>query len=297
MAKATSAMGEIRGVAASLMMWADRVSSIQWIFWTFTSNHARCNRAGFNASFSSAKDRKLGAVQQGHGRKKKKFEGKYKGRWKTRVPLITQAQRWLIWYWAHTWWTYEKHLYSLKDELALNRLRALSTAQIGRKAAVFPFGHCAPTPQVKSSIPATMTSPLYPEIRRSRHETLPSLSLSQTSRSLRRFFWRYLWQRIKVREGWNLEPEISSDSEGQVQGTRRTRKELVRQLDILSLVMAFLVESLLASCPQARRIQWLHAIISASCPRLEVLEEFYSFGPMHDSTIVFILADPNQVVV
>ena len=59
--------------------------------------------------------------------------------------------------------------------------------------------------------------------------------------------------------------------------------------------MAFLAQSLLASCPQARRIQWLHA--SASCPRLEVLEEFYSFGPMHDSTIVFILADPNQVVV
>ena len=42
----------------------------------------------------------------------------------------------------------------------------------------------------------------YPEIRGSRHETY--LSLTQTSRWLRRFFLRYLWQHIEVREGMEI---------------------------------------------------------------------------------------------
>ena len=51
-------------------------------------------------------------------------------------------------------------------------------------------------------IPNSVRLESYPEIRRSRHETF--LSLTQTSRSLRRFFWRYLWQRIEVREGMKI---------------------------------------------------------------------------------------------
>ena len=57
----------------------------------------------------------------------------------------------------------------------------------------------------------------YPEIRRVRHETF--LSLTQTSRSLRRFFWRFLWQHIEVREGMKI-----GDKSGILNGTRtRTR--------------------------------------------------------------------------
>ena len=75
----------------------------------------------------------------------------------------------------------------------------------------------------------------YPEIRRSRHETL--LSLSQTSRSLRRFFWRYLWQRIEVREGMN----IGDSKDGTLKDTRTRPSrdkyaiELVRQLEIVTI--------------------------------------------------------------
>ena len=48
-------------------------------------------------------------------------------------------------------------------------------------------------------IPTTEDSPLYAEIRRYRREIF--LSLSQTCRSLRRVFLRYVWQRIEVRKG------------------------------------------------------------------------------------------------
>ena len=95
-------------------------------------------------------------------------------------------------------------------------------------------------------IPSSIHLQSYPEIRRSRHETF--LSLTQTSRSLRRFFWRYLWERIEVREGMKIE-----DKDGTLKGTRtRTRTaylsnpadatghkkyavELVRQLEIVTI--------------------------------------------------------------
>ena len=59
-------------------------------------------------------------------------------------------------------------------------------------------------PAVPHSYPIIRTSS-YLEIRRSRHETL--LYLSQTCRSLRRFFRRYLWQRIEVIEGMRIRDE------------------------------------------------------------------------------------------
>ena len=95
-------------------------------------------------------------------------------------------------------------------------------------------------------IPTSTHLESYPEIRRSRRETF--LSLSQTSRSLRRFFLRYLWQRIEVREGMKIE-----DRRNIWKGTRtRTRSaylacstyapgqieytiELVRQLEIVTI--------------------------------------------------------------
>jgi hypothetical protein len=95
-------------------------------------------------------------------------------------------------------------------------------------------------------IPTSIHLESYPEIRRSRHETF--LSLSQTSRSLRRFFWRYLWQHIEVREGMKI-----GDKDDTLKGTRtRTRTaylsdpadetghkkyaiELVRQLEIVTV--------------------------------------------------------------
>ena len=77
-------------------------------------------------------------------------------------------------------------------------------------------------------------------------ETL--LSLSQTSRSLRRFFWRYLWQRIEVREGMKIwdkdEPFYSEKSRthtGHLSQSRYTpghkgyATELVRQLEIVTV--------------------------------------------------------------
>ena len=77
----------------------------------------------------------------------------------------------------------------------------------------------------------------YPEIRRSRHETL--LSLSQTSRSLRRFFWRYLWQRIEVREGMKFGDKGGTFGTLKDTRTRPSRDkyaiELVRQLEIVTI--------------------------------------------------------------
>ena len=93
-------------------------------------------------------------------------------------------------------------------------------------------------------IPTSIHLKSYPEIRRSRHETF--LSLSQTSRSLRRFFWRYLWQHIEVREGMKI-----GDKDDTLKVTRTrtaylsdsadaTRHkeyaiELVRQLEIVTV--------------------------------------------------------------
>ena len=84
----------------------------------------------------------------------------------------------------------------------------------------------------------------YPEIRRVRHETF--LSLTQTSRSLRRFFWRFLWQHIEVCEGMKI-----GDKSGILNGTRtgsaylgnpsdaiehkKYAIELVRQLEIVTI--------------------------------------------------------------
>jgi hypothetical protein len=89
-------------------------------------------------------------------------------------------------------------------------------------------------------IPTSNRSDSYPEIRRSRHETL--LSLSQTSRSLRRFFWRYLWQRIEVGEGMKFwdEDGTSTDtpylgSSANAIGQKQYATELVRQLEIVTV--------------------------------------------------------------
>ena len=92
-------------------------------------------------------------------------------------------------------------------------------------------------------IPTSIRSELYDsyrEIRRSRHETL--LSLSQTSRSLRRVFWRYLWQRIEVREGMkigNTDDTLKSRPFRNVLEDPTRHKtyatELVRQLEIVTI--------------------------------------------------------------
>jgi hypothetical protein len=74
----------------------------------------------------------------------------------------------------------------------------------------------------------------YPEIRRSRHETF--LSLSQTSRSLRRFFWRYLWQRIEVREGMKIWGKDETLEDSLTPSSRKNYAiELVRQLEIVTI--------------------------------------------------------------
>ena len=90
-------------------------------------------------------------------------------------------------------------------------------------------------------IPSTTDSYFYPELRRSRHETL--LSLSQTSRSLRRFFWRYLWQRIEVCEGMKIgdEDEVSGYApylpgiNRDIRTHRKYNAELLRQLKIVTV--------------------------------------------------------------
>ena len=88
-------------------------------------------------------------------------------------------------------------------------------------------------------IPSTADSDLYPELQR--HETL--LSLSQTSRSLRRFFCRYLWQRIEVCEGMKIgdEDEVTGDApylpsiDRNMRTHRKYNAELLRQLKIVTV--------------------------------------------------------------
>ena len=93
-------------------------------------------------------------------------------------------------------------------------------------------------------IPTSRELPSYADIRRCRHETL--LSLSQTCRSLRRVFWRYLWQRIEVREGMKVEGDNGttttlmkpSDFYNSYMDTKALQKytvELVRQLEIVTI--------------------------------------------------------------
>ncbi|KAF8816622.1 hypothetical protein BYT27DRAFT_7033991, partial [Phlegmacium glaucopus] len=90
-------------------------------------------------------------------------------------------------------------------------------------------------------IPTPISSPLHPEIRRCRHETL--LSLSQTCRSLRRVFVRYLWQRIEVREGMKVGDEndtlINPSPFNYRHANQKPLKpyavELVRQLEIVTV--------------------------------------------------------------
>ena len=101
--------------------------------------------------------------------------------------------------------------------------------------------------EIVSYIPAvpiptkSLDTSSYPEIRRSRHETL--LSLSQTCRSLRRFFWRYLWQRIEVREGMKIRDEDDTSLDRPVyvgysmdhKLLKKYATELVRQLEIVTI--------------------------------------------------------------
>ena len=91
-------------------------------------------------------------------------------------------------------------------------------------------------PSVPIPTPESIHLESYPEIRRSRHETF--LSLTQTSRSLRRFFWRYLWQRIRVevREGMKIggENDTLKDSRSPTSCTKYAT-ELIRQLEIVTI--------------------------------------------------------------
>ena len=89
-------------------------------------------------------------------------------------------------------------------------------------------------PSVPIPTPESIHLESYPEICRSRHETF--LSLTQTSRSLRRFFWRYLWQRIEVREGMKIggENDTLKDSRSPTSCTKYAT-ELVRQLEIVTI--------------------------------------------------------------
>jgi hypothetical protein len=73
----------------------------------------------------------------------------------------------------------------------------------------------------------------YQEIRRSRHKALQSLS--QTSRSLRRFFWRYLWQYIEVREGIKIMNKDILRNNDTKTAYRKYAKELLRQLKVVTV--------------------------------------------------------------
>jgi len=97
-------------------------------------------------------------------------------------------------------------------------------------------------PSIPIPTPINYVSQSYPEIRRLRHETL--LSLSQTSRSLRRFFWRYLWQRIEVHEGMRIReqddtlegtPYLTNRDTWHKEGLKKYTTELVRQLEIVTV--------------------------------------------------------------
>ena len=89
-------------------------------------------------------------------------------------------------------------------------------------------------PSVPIPTPVSIHLESYPDIRRSRHETL--LSLTQTSRSLRRFFWRYLWQRIEVREGMKFENRNDTLKDSRtVNSCKKYATELVRQLEIVTI--------------------------------------------------------------
>ncbi|KAF8816618.1 hypothetical protein BYT27DRAFT_7076565 [Phlegmacium glaucopus] len=91
-------------------------------------------------------------------------------------------------------------------------------------------------PSVPIPTPTNVSSALHAEIRRSRHETL--LSLSSTCRSLRRVFWRYLWQRIEVRQGMKVggtNDTLGSPGAWGNQLIKNYAIELVRQLEIVTV--------------------------------------------------------------
>ena len=84
------------------------------------------------------------------------------------------------------------------------------------------------------AIPTLIHSDSYPKIRRSRRQTF--LSLSQTSRSLRRFFWRYLWQRIEVREGMKIgDKDDTLNATLSSASSKKYATELVRQLESVTI--------------------------------------------------------------
>ena len=124
-------------------------------------------------------------------------------------------------------------------------------------------------------IPTVICLESYRETRRSRHETL--LSLSQTSRSLRRFFWRYLWQRIEVREGMktgNKDDTLKTTPHRCVlddpTGHKTYATELVRQLEVVTIrnpQLAQYVKSVLfqlfvydATCSAARIVTLTYSL-------------------------------------
>ena len=119
----------------------------------------------------------------------------------------------------------------------------------------------------------------YPEIRRLRHETL--LSLSQTSRSLRRFFWRYLWQRIEVHEGMKIRDQDNT-LEGTPYLTRsdpRDRRlqmyaiELVRQLEIVTVrnpQLAQYVKSVLFELFVLQFVHWSIVMLTYSLANIQL---------------------------